>query len=98
MKRIDRLFWIGAIIAGVVLLFFPTLSKYLELKRSEEKLTADVRELERKIQELEKENYLIRHDAQHLEQVIREELKLVKPGEVVYKLVPEASDHSDKTQ
>jgi len=83
------LFWFGAIACGLLFLFFPALSKYLELKRSEEKLSAEVRNLEKKIQDLEKENYLILHDAEHLEQVIREELKLVKPGEMVYKLVSE---------
>ncbi len=97
MKRIDRLFWIFAILAGVFLLFFPVLSKYLELKRSEEKLTAEVETLEKKISDLERENYLIRNDAEHLEQVIREELKLVKPGEVVYKVVPEDSEPPAKT-
>ncbi len=89
MKRIDRLFWICIIGAGIFLLFFPVLSKYLELKRSEEKISTELRDIEKKIQDLQKESCLIRHDAQHLEQVMRDELKLVKPGEVVYKLIPE---------
>ena len=94
MRKIDRLFWLVVVVAGIFLLFFPALSKYLELKRSEEKISRELRDIEIKIQELEKESYLIRHDAQHLEQVMRDELRLVKPGEVVYKLIPEEADAS----
>ena len=94
MKRIDRLFWICIIAAGLFLLFFPVISKYLDLRRSEDKSNSELRDLETKIKDLQKENYLIRHDVNHLEQLMRDELRLVKPGEVVYKLVSEDSNES----
>ena len=73
----------------MVLFFFPRIAKMMELRRTEEKLTGDIADLKEKIRVLEKEEYLIRNDVTHLERVMREELRLVKPGEIVYKLVPE---------
>ena len=60
-----------------------------KLKRQEESLNHEIADLKSKIEELKKEEYLIKNDVAHLEQVVRKELGLVRPGEVVYKLVPE---------
>lgn len=89
MKKLAAVFWFGVILGVALVIFFPAVSKYLELKRSEEKLDQEIKDLRGKIRELQKEEYLIRHDQEHLKQVMRSELGLVKPGEVVYKLIPE---------
>lgn len=77
------------IILAIVFLYLPGLSKYLKLKQHEEKLNHEIAELKTKIAELKAEEHLIKTDVAHLEQVMRRELGLVKPGEVVYKLKPE---------
>ena len=89
MRKVFKGFWFVAVVLLLLFLYFPTLSKYLKLKRQEEGLNQEVAELKTKIEELKKEENLIKHDPDHLEQVMRKELGLVKPGEVVYKLVPE---------
>ncbi len=83
------------ILLGFVLLtflYFPSYSKYLKLKRQEERLSQDIIDLKTKIEGLKKEEALIQHDPAYLEHVMRKELGLVKPGEVVYKLVPEKTE------
>ena len=88
MKKSSSI-WIFVLLFLLAFLYFPSYSKYLKLKRQEERLAQDIAELQTKVDELKKEEYLIQHDPAHLEQVVRKELGLVKPGEVVYKLVPE---------
>ncbi len=73
----------------LVFLYLPGLSKYLRLRHQEERLNQDIAELTSKVEELKKEEHLIKTDVTYLEQVMRKELGLVKPGESVYKLMPE---------
>ena len=77
------------IVLAILFLYLPGLSKYLKLKQYDERLGHDIEELKTKINDLKKEEHLIKTDVEHLEQVMRRELGLVKPGEVVYKLKPE---------
>ena len=49
----------------------------------------ELKDLEGKIKKLREEKNLLQNDMTYLEKVIREELGFVKPGEMVYKLVPE---------
>ena len=88
------------IITAVILLFFwiyfPTLSHYRELKMQEEAIIAELEDLNRKIEDFVRERELLRNDMAHLTKVIREELGLVKPGEIVYKIiVEEASSQAE---
>ena len=89
MRKVFKGFSFLIILVVLVCLYFPGFSKYMKLRRQEEKLNQDIAELTLKIEELKKEERLIKTDVDHLEQVMRKELGLVKPGEVVYKLVPE---------
>ena len=90
MKRRFTLLWI---LVGLLILFaflyLPGLSRYQELRFEEERLSRELTDLNQKIQKLREEKELLQKDQTYLEKVIREELGLVRPGEMVYKLVPE---------
>jgi len=89
MHRIPKSVWIILLIAAILFLFFPSISQFLELKHQEEGLSREIADLKVKIADLEREEHLIKNDLSYLEDVIRKELGLVKPGEIVYKVVPE---------
>ena len=72
-----------------IFLYLPGLSKLQELRTEEERLGRELADLEKKIQVLREEKNLLQHDVAYAEKVIREELGLVKPGEMVYKILPE---------
>lgn len=71
------LFWI----------YFPSISRYRELKLEEEKINKRIQEIDTQIKSLTEERKLLQTDVVYLEKVIREELGFVKPGEIVYELV-----------
>jgi len=68
-------------------IYFPVLTKYRNLKIEEEAITKQIEELDGKIAKLREEKRLLEQDREYLEKVVRDELGLVKPGEVVYKFV-----------
>jgi cell division protein FtsB len=90
VKRRFIYLWIvlGALVV-FAFLYLPGLSRYQELRMEEERLSRELAGLEREIRDLRKEKELLEKDRAYLEKVIREELGLVRPGEMVYKLVPE---------
>jgi cell division protein FtsB len=88
VKKPFLLLW-GLIIALFVFfwVYLPTLSKYRDLKTRQEEIEAQIETLETKIKEVREERDLLKNDVDYLEKVIRDELGLVKPGEIVYKFV-----------
>ena len=98
MKKKNSTLWFFLALLIIAFLYFPSYSKYLKLKRQDERLNQDITDLRTKISDLKKEEYLIKHDPAHLEQVMRKELGLVKPGEIVYKLVPEKKESPKTTE
>ena len=88
MRRLTPL-WIFIFIFAVGAVYLPGLSKYLKLKHKEDELASDINRLEAQINALRQEEHLLRTDLAHLEEVVREELGLVKPGEMIYKIVEE---------
>ena len=82
------------VIVGILILFFwgyfPGISKYRDLKVQEEGLDRELAGLDAKIQDLNTEKSQLTEDPEYLEKIIRDELGLVKPGEIVYKFVDEA--------
>lgn len=90
MKRRFVYLWVG--IGALILfafLYLPGLSHYQELHLEEERISGELADLKRQIKSLQEEKDLLEKDQAYLEKVIREELGLVKPGEMVYKIVPE---------
>ena len=99
MKRRFVYFWV--ITGGLILFAFfylPGLSRYQELRQEEERLERELADLDRDIKSLREEKELLEKDQAYLEKVIREELGLVRPGEMVYKLVPKDKITNGKTQ
>ena len=90
MKRRFVFLWLGI---GLLILFIffylPGLSRVQELHLEEERLSKELADLDREIRALKEEKELLQKDQSYLEKVVREELGLVRPGEMVYKLVPQ---------
>lgn len=97
--RKPLLFLLIALIALLAFfwIYFPAISRYRELKIQEEKITHDITDLDQRIEGLLEERRLLKSDLNYLEKVIREELGLVKPGEIIYKMIPEAVRKPEET-
>lgn len=78
------------VLVAAFFFYFPSYSRYRELKIEAEKLEAQLKVMQTQIEALQKEKQLIRTDKNYLETVIRKELGLVEPGEVVYEFEKKA--------
>jgi cell division protein FtsB len=90
MKKPFVLLWFA--VGGVLIfswVYLPTLSKYRDLKLQQDDLDKQVQKLTSDIEEIREERDLLKNDVEYLEKVIRDEMGLVKPGEIVYKFVPD---------
>ena len=88
MRRFTPL-WFLILALIIAIIYLPGLSKYLKLKRKDTDLEREVKRLESEIARIKEEEHLLKTDLTRLEEVVREELGLVKPGEIVYKVVEE---------
>ena len=88
MRRIP-FFWIFIFVIAAGIIYLPSFSKYLRLKRKEIELSREIKYLQGQIERLEEEEHLLKTDVTRLEEVVREELGLVKPGEIVVKVIEE---------
>lgn len=92
MRKYFLFLWFS--IAGLALFFwfyFPGVSRYRDLKIQEEGIRKELAVMDEKVLSLARERDLLKNDVAYLEKVIRDELGLVKPGEIVYKFVPDNS-------
>ena len=95
MKSRFTILWIGIGLLVIFIFFYlPGLSRVQELRLEEERLSKELNTLGREIQALKEEKELLQKDQAYLEKVIREELGLVRPGEMVYKIVPTPENSS----
>lgn len=78
--------------------YLPGISKYRDLTIKQEQIENEIKVLDEKLKSVREERDLLKNDVQYLEKVIRDELGLVKPGEVVYKFVPEQAAPAPKTE
>ena len=81
--------WLFLIVFAVGMIYLPGVTKYLRLKRKETELTVEINRLSFDIEKLKEEEHLLKTDLTQLEKVVREELGLVKPGEIVVRVVEE---------
>jgi len=88
-KRV--VFLLAVMAAGLLLawIYLPVLSQYRDLKSQEQEMDRDIEKLDQQIQKLFEEKKLLLEDRDYLEKVVRDELGLVKPGEVIYKFISE---------
>ena len=75
-------------------MYLPSLSKYHDLKQQQEELDKQIKKYTRDVRTTREERALLKNDPEYLEKVIRDEMGLVKPGEIVYKFV---QDPAEKT-
>ncbi len=90
--KYKKLIIIGLCIFIIVLFFYiylPGYSRYQELKKKEADLIQQIEEFKDKNEKIYNEIERLKNDLTHLEKVMRDEMGLVKPGEVVYKVVEE---------
>lgn len=83
-----------AVLIGAAFIYLPGFSRFYTLSQEENGLDKQITEIHTQIRALEEERDLLQNDLEYLEKVIREELGLVKPGEIIYKLVPEKKSES----
>ena len=88
-------FWVFLLIFALAIVYMPGFTKYLKLKRKETELSTEIKRLNSEIKKLRDEEHLLKTDVSHLEQVVREELGLVKPGETVIKVVEEEAPNAE---
>ena len=89
-KRRRRLIYLAVIAVALVAVFF-TVQNVISLKMEERELLQQQRELEARKAELEEELTQV-EETDYIEQQAREQLHMIKPGEILY-LLP---DHEDK--
>jgi len=85
-KMLSVLLVIGAAIF-LVAIYLPSYTQYQDLKRKDENLAAEIERLKTMNTDLQEEIVLLQTDVKYLEKVLREDIGLVKPGEVIYKFV-----------
>ena len=78
------------IVVVVALLFLPSYTKMQELKQKNQEFTLKIQELDARNKKLEEERRFLLTNPDYLEKVAREKMGLIRPGEKVYKIVPQA--------
>ena len=100
LKAKQKRRWTLYVVGGCALMgyfaysfFFDTMGfvKYLSMKRTEAQLAEEIKAIEEKNARLRKEIEAVKHDPATQEALARERLGMVKKGETVFMLVPEAA-------
>jgi cell division protein FtsB len=93
LKKPFILLWAAFLGIMIFSLFYlPSLSKYHDLKMQEGELDAQLMKLTKEVEAIREERNLLKNDPEYLEKVIRDEMGLVKPGEIVYKFVQDVPE------
>ncbi len=81
-------FWLFAVATLILIFFLPSFTIMQEQREKNLEYERRIAELKGRNRELEKEKRLLLEDPVYLERVAREEMGLVREGEMVYRLVP----------
>lgn len=77
------------ILFGIISVFFlPGHNKLKQLRSKNKDLKNKIEELKKSNVNLKKELFRIKNDPEYAEKVAREELGVVKEGEIIYKFLP----------
>lgn len=82
----QKLFWVFGILILGIIIFLPRYSKLQELKDRNKELEEAISKEKLKKEMLGEELARIKEDTVYQEELIRQRLGVVRPGEVVYKL------------
>ena len=86
LKNAIGLFVITVIILAV---FLPSYTKMQDLKQKNHDYAQRIEELEANNKKLQQEQHLLETDPEYVEKVGREKMGLIRPGEKVYKMIPD---------
>ncbi len=80
----------------ILALFLPSYSTMQDLKRKNRDYEHRINALEEKNKKFEEERHLLQTDPDYVEKVGRETMGLIRPGEVVYKIIPVQQNQQKK--
>ena len=92
--------WIISLIAGAVFLTYFFLPSYSSLKKHIKRnktLKTKIQELERENAEIRVEIYKLEEDPLYIEKLARKELGMMRPGETIYRMLPDAGEDTPAT-
>jgi cell division protein FtsB len=92
ISRIAFLAAIGLVLAIAWVKIRPKLEQNQHLQEQIEALAAENRALEARIEELKRNQELLETDPRFVERVAREELGYVRPGETVFRFMPDDAE------
>ncbi len=87
LRKILTFSIISGVLIFVISLYLPSFTQMRQLKEKNIQLAKEIEQVKLQNLELEKQALLLRTDTKYLEKVLREDLGMVKPGEVLYKVV-----------
>lgn len=82
-------------LAIILVIFLPGYNKLQELKARNVRLKEEIEKLEQSNVDLKEEIVRIKTDPLYMEKVAREELGVVKEGEIIYKILPPVAREED---
>ena len=92
-KAVNYIIIVGVIVL-LAIIFIPPTIKVNRLKQEIQKQEEAKNKLLRKNETLRKEKKLLEENPEYMEEVAREELGLIKKGEVIYKREPEENKNN----
>ena len=81
-------FWFFAVVIVLLIVFLPGYTKVQELRDTNRDLEAKIKKLYKDNVLLHEELKLIAEDPVYQEQIAREKMGLVRPGEIPIKIIP----------
>ena len=75
----------GAVLAGVI--FFPLFSRIQKLQQRDQVLSQKLERISLENKRLSEENQLLKTDPVYIEEVAREQLKVARDNEIVFRVV-----------
>lgn len=77
------------IVAAVILIFFlPSYTKMQDLRYRNQRYKKQAEDLKKEQANLVNEEKRLKSDPEYLEKVVRQEMGVIKKGEVIYRVVP----------
>ncbi len=73
----------------LVYLLFPNYLALARYRENREALNLRIKELEKENENLKTEIKKLKADPLYIEKIAREELKMIRPGEIIYRVIPE---------
>jgi len=87
MKR--NALWLFGVAIVILVLFLPSYTKMQDLRYKNDQYEKQIAQLTQDRERLLEEERRLENDPEYQEKVIREEMGVIKKGEVIYRVVPE---------